>query len=55
MHAANPDAALLRLSLRGNAVFSLISGVAFTVAHQPIASSVGFTQPVVILGIGLSF
>jgi hypothetical protein len=42
------------LSLRRNTVFSFVSGLAFAVAHQAIASFAGLTQSIVILGIGLS-
>lgn len=49
------DARLLRSALRGNALFSLVSGLAFALAGGPIAHQVGLSEaaPVHALGVAL--
>ena len=43
----NNSTSFLRKALKANAVFSFISGIAFTVFYQPIGSLIGI-QPVVM-------
>jgi hypothetical protein len=48
----NPDS-LLRRTLQANALFSGISGLAFTAAAQPIALFLGLDAPFVLVAIGV--
>ena len=54
MNLHQNDSKLLRLSLKGNAIFSFTSGLIFTFAHVPIATFIGLGQPAIVLIIGLS-
>ena len=49
-----PRAKLLRLSLKGNALFSFTSGLILFIAHKPIASFIGLDQSVLLIVTGLS-
>lgn len=47
---------LLRKALRGNSIFSIISGLAFTFGAAPIASFLGITDAslvIAIMGVGI--
>lgn len=52
IHATDP-AQFLRRSLRGNAAFSTLSGLAFALASGAIAAFLGDVQPLLILAVGL--
>lgn len=43
---------LLRKSLRGNAIFSTLSGLAFAFASGPIAGFLGELHPMLVLAVG---
>ena len=45
---------LLRRALRGNGIFSTISGIGFLIAAKPIANLIGIDYPAIIAGIGIS-
>lgn len=52
MNAADP-ASFLRNSLRGNAAFSTVSGLAFTLGSGPVAAYLGEPPPALVLAVGL--
>lgn len=44
---------MLRLALRGNGVFSLLSGTAFAVASTRISEVIGLEYPIILMAVGL--
>ena len=49
----NPHSNFLRLSLRGNAVFSTLSGLSFVFGNQAISSLLGEVPPIAVLSVGV--
>ena len=45
---------LLRRALRGNGLFSTVSGFGFLLGAKPIAAFIGLEYPLIIAGIGVS-
>jgi hypothetical protein len=43
----------LRQSLRANALFSMLSGLAFALASAPLAALLGDVPPLLVFGVGL--
>jgi len=55
VYQTNSDEGLLRNTLRGNAIFSVISGLLFVLAAGPVAHFMGVSATLIfiVLGIGL--
>ena len=49
----NPSDRFLRLALRGNATFSVASGLTCGLAAGPVAAAMGIPEPGVLTGLGL--
>lgn len=54
MNSTRQNATLLRRSLRGNAVFSFLSGLVFLLAHEPLAQFIGLSHSALLLLTGIS-
>ncbi len=54
MKSAHEKSLLLRRALRGNGVFSTVSGIAFIAGAKPIATAIGFDYPLAVGLIGAS-
>ena len=54
MKSAHGKSVLLRRALRGNGVFSTVSGIAFIAGAKPIAAAIGFDYPLAVGIIGAS-
>jgi len=52
-YQVNSKEGLVRNTLRGNAIFSVVSGLFFTFAAGPIATFVGISSSVAVVVIGL--
>jgi len=50
-HAKRPS--LLRRAMRGNAIFSLISGLAFALFSQPLSDLLGIPWPTALIVVGV--
>ena len=53
VYQTNSHEGLLRNTLRGNAIFSVISGLVFAFAAGPAANFMGLPSPIILIAIGL--
>ena len=53
MKYTTEKANMLRLALRGNGVFSILSGISFVALSGPISRAIGLEYPMIMVAIGL--